>query len=588
MRCSNCFGELKEGPDGLRCDACDTTLQPLIEGQTADDGSYIAPPVKNRLLPRIIALVGGLALAATLALIFLKSPRQQAFDGKEEAPSELTVVAETLVLTDPSSIVRRASRQSSIDGQVTLFMENRCQNMPGGSISSIGWRSLSEENLFQIAPSLPANWDMQIACPTTTNTLIAGALLSDGVAISSVLADGTLAWTRILPANQPTADSFAMQVVGEDIVVVSPDVSSKGFVIAVYSLDGARMWQRAVSEVSPVGSPQIAANASEAVFVAVNAMQPGGTISAELLAVSVMGDEVYETGLQDRSVPIAAIAVDPDGGAVLMEGRRGLSLQAIAEDGSELWRRWVSADEVPIGVISNGSNYLFASTSGRTLLLRSARKDGAISNPIELDLVEDIDGGSLTSVNDEEAIMTLHLFDQDAPIELVLDLTRLVEAVTFDEVASDLITASEFGDPAFSSAPSNENAVLEPLSESIPDADAPDDAEIETIDANVVDEGPQTVAITLPEPSKSPATPGADLAGNSRVEPDPVTDVQCTFVCASLEDNEATYTLMQSVALQEGETPADVSPRMRDTHVLLCDVSGGQPVAEFTRNCTAQ
>lgn len=31
MRCSICLAELKETPEGLRCDACDTLLEPMVD-----------------------------------------------------------------------------------------------------------------------------------------------------------------------------------------------------------------------------------------------------------------------------------------------------------------------------------------------------------------------------------------------------------------------------------------------------------------------------------------------------------------------------------------------------------------------------
>ena len=60
---------------------------------------------------------------------------------------------------------------------------------------------------------------------------------------------------------------------------------------------------------------------------------------------------------------------------------------------------------------------------------------------------------------------------------------------------------------------------------------------------------------------------------------------RCTFTCVSSDEAAIEYVLMQSVDINDGETLTDVLLRLNDAHVDLCQLSGGEPAPEYTREC---
>ncbi|MCR9271149.1 MAG: hypothetical protein NXH72_14245 [Hyphomonadaceae bacterium] len=585
MRCSECFAEMKEGPDGLVCELCGTSLAPLVE-----DG--LLPPPENApkssngwliwlaaSLGVVLVIGAGLLATQTDILKSLIGDRSNASAATSDSSSWLQAGASPAIV---GSVVLSEESEN-----LQLFADQKCQPVPpGGSdaVLALEWIGVDGERIAGVTPQFPRNWRLETVCRERTGRMFASASLSDGVAITEILSNGALAWTRILPAVSTDAASVDLFFGEAQIQALTPSERRGQFSLAAFDFDGAMLWQREIENVDPLSRPRIATNNVGDTVIAwnVDAAEPG--VSVRVRAVSPQNTINYERTLADRSVPVSYLVSDDLARSVLIEGRAGFSVQFLDATGAPVWRRWIDADAAPIGVIQDGADYVLAALKGTDILLWRVRADGTRTEPLSLNLAKPVASATLHPVSDVRAVLALETETVQRG-QLAISLPRLREALPAPDTSTESL-------PDLDLSPVEETAEIGPLAENAAEATAT------PVEPDRLPD-PTPVRVPATEPDTTPAQPAVDERQEVVTEPQPtppqvaaptpeIAEASCTFRCAAAENPAATYPILQSVPLDEGEDLSSLVARLGDTHKQLCELSGGQPVVESAPDCIAQ
>lgn len=591
MRCSDCFAEMKQGPDGLVCTACGTTLEPLIEeGQPALPGPERASKrswVAWTILAFAILFVGG--IAGTLALS--ETARDAIVSAFVEEPAP-TGAAPSIVTNDPDNLIINTLELAQ-DGEVAnVFAGLVCQSVPGqaeGATMPIEWVTFGQEVSATLRASLPQNWKLLEICRDRSGQVFASASLADGLAISKIDRTGGLAWMRILPVPTGRIAEARLDLVNGQIMVLAPSSISGNFSLTSFSIEGEQLFERPVPNVARGARPVLTTSSVGDTVLAWPPATSADGVSLRLRALSPQNTINYDTELSDRSVPVAAAVSDDLARTLLIEGRNGFAAQFVSAAGDPVWRRWVDPDAQPIGAVLDGPDFIVAAIKGEDLAFWRLREDGTKSDPVMARLTRQVDRVRLVSAEPGRASLTL---EDPAGVQtlFVIDLKRVPTVANLDPASSPRL--DEFSSETSVSIEQPQVAIpqVEPEPETIAvnaDFTPPPEEVLPTGPAK--GSQPQSSVQTRTNEAEPRAAPIQTVSAPTQpvLTPEPA-EASCTFRCAAIENPEATYPIMQTIALDEGETLSVLQGRLGPTHKKLCEVSGGQLVVESVPDCIAQ
>ncbi|MEL6826781.1 MAG: hypothetical protein AAFN91_11085 [Pseudomonadota bacterium] len=601
MRCSICLAELKETPTGLVCDACDASFEAMVD----EDAESLESEQSRFGRSTWIAIASGAVVSALLFFvgIFYFAPGQPAGQGASATP---VLVAKLLsaggfVLSDDGGIVLEALRVGELDGGAVLIADKGCQDLSATPVEAIQWVNISGAPLQSVRPDLPGNWSLDAACPTQDRDAVLGTFLQDGVAISRVDTTGNLIWTQLKTASALNPETVSMRMLDETIYVVSQGAENAEVKIASIDARGEENWAVPVAASGGVTDPKIIQNSFGEILLAWNE----GANAVRLVTLSTSGIIVQDTLLPERALALKAVSDDDIARTLILQGGLESVAEVVSASGALEWR-WQSADPAtPLGVLRDAQGFLVFAASGPRLLVWKLDASGNASEALEVVLAEEISSGNITRLNAVESAATLELSDGGS-VDLVLDLRRLSNALTIepadlpsialavadvavensDQALADPITLAET--PAEEGpSPAPGNVAAAPI-EVEPEPTLPEVPLVEASSGPPPQQGEVTGPVELDTAeADTVAVSTAEVTGAIPIlvpETDPST-ARCTFTCVSLDAAAAQYTLMQSVDVNDGETLADVSLRLNDTHENLCAISGGEPVPEYDRQC---
>ena len=586
MRCSDCFAEMKEGPDGLYCDACGTSLAPLMDDDGVQAEAPVAAPKPKRrwglLLGAImVAIIGGGAGWA------YQTGLMDTLIASEPEAVAATLPKQSVIASDPDSLINASVSLVAEAGRQQLFAGATCQNVqtdPEAGVFEAEWIGFDGEIVARLSPALPRNWRLQALCRSEDGRVFASAALADGIAVSELSPDGGLIWSSILPASRGAAERAELLFGEQQIQILAPAEARGQFTLTAFDLDGARLWQRTLDNVNPRSRPVIATNQVGETVAAWNTLSEEQGIEARVQAVSPQNVSAYAMTLTDRTVPVSGLIGDDLAQSLLIEGQVGFSVQFINSVGAPTWRRWIDANASPIGAIQDGTGYVIAAHEGVRLLFWRLQDDGQVSQPIEVELSTSVSSGRLDTFDGQRAALAIRS-ENGAPLLLSIDLQRLREASDVSSLQAETVETPSIPEV------SEEDAVEDRV-------DVPEETftgPSPTIDPTPVNLDTDPIE-TAPEPL--PATQGVSVAPDpvesqpqaaAPVEEAPATStLSCTFRCAASGNPLATYPILQTIELEDGESLETVTPRLRASHKQLCELNGGQPVVESSPECTAQ
>lgn len=588
MRCSDCFAEMKQGPDGLFCDACGTVLAPVNEDaevrQIPENGKWLSGSMKWLIGASLIAVVmaGGALFGPALFGDWI-APRLGAMTS-DPAP------VEQIILGDEARLVSGTLVLNESPGAVQLFADQTCQAVPasGAVTNRIEWIGFDGEKVASVSPQIPSNWRLDQICRDEAGAIIASAKLTDGVAISAISADGMLEWTRLLSVSVSTDQASQLSLIGGQILIVTPASVPGRFTISSFDKGGERLWQRELSGLVAGMQPYLSTGDMGDIAIAWNSVDDAAVISARVMTLTPQNLVNFDQTFAKRIVPIAALISDDVARTLLIEGQDGLSAQLISSDGRLLWRRWLDADASPVGVIQYGQESLVAGQRGQDLVFWRVRDDGTRTNPVSVSLEIAPVSAKLVSINDLRAAVYLEAED-GARSQIVLNLEQLSTAGGLD---GDIETRPR-PLPAVDELQSPQTVPPEPIEE---EAEAPlvidSTPEIERPAPQQVAAAPAQADPILDEQTDArPVTPPREIAeivaAPIETGPEP-TEASCMFTCVDAQNADRTYPIMQIRQLNPGETTDALSQRLGETHDQLCRLSGGQTVLESVPECAAR
>ena len=600
MRCSICLAELKETPTGLVCDACDASFEAMVD----EDAESLESEQSRFGRSTWIAIASGAVVSALLFFvgIFYFAPGQQAGQGASATPDLVVKLLSEggFVSSDDGRIVLEALRVGDLDGGAVLIADKGCQDLSATPVEAIQWVNIAGAPLQSVRPDLPGNWSLDAACPTRDRGAVLGTFLQDGVAISRVDTTGNLIWTQVKTASALSPETVSMRMLDETIYVVAQGGDNAEVKIASIDARGEENWAVPVAASGGVTDPQIVQNSFGEILLAWNE----GANAVRLVTLSTSGIIVQDTLLPERALALKAVSDDDIARTLILQGGLESVAEVVSASGALEWR-WQSADPAtPLGVLRDAQGFLVFAASGPRLLVWKLDASGNTSEALEVVLAEEISSGNIKRLNAVEAAATLELSD-GRPVDLVLDLRRLSNALTIEpaDLPSIALTVADVA------VENSDQTLADPITlAETPAEEGPSPAPGNVAAASIeVEPEPTLPEVLLVEASSDPP-PQDEVAG--RVELDtaeagtvavstaevtgaipvlvPETDpstARCTFTCVSLDAAAAQYTLMQSVDVIDGETLADVSLRLNDTHKNLCAISGGEPVPDYDREC---
>lgn len=594
MRCSDCFSEMKQGPDGLVCTACGTTLAPLID----DAQAALPPPLpsSNRSWLKWagagVALLAVAIIAGTLALSeTARGWLQSAFPAD---PAPMTS-GPSVIEDDPSNLIVNALSLEQTGQSRKLFAGLTCQSVPSPSESqtaTLEWVAFGAETTAKLSPALPQNWTLLEICRDRSGLVIASASLADGVAISKIDPDGGAAWMRILPVPPGRVEDAKLYLTNDQIMVLSPSSLPANFALAAYSLDGEQLFERAVPNVARGAQPVLTTSSVGDTVLAWAPETSDLGVPLRLRALSPQNTINYDIDLLDRSVPVAAAISDDLARTLLIEGRNGFSAQFVDAAGEPVWRRWVDPDAMPIGVVMDGPDFIVAALKDQSLALWRLREDGTRSEPVTTRLSGDIESARLSPAEMGRASVLIDFLDGERAL-ITVDLDRVP-----DEAGEETIVQ-----PGLRDALLEDLEQAEPVQETVEAAQPVQPVPERRVEASNItplpatDIAPPPAAPVAADPSQQSPRPepepreAATEAASNPIQPiqtPVIREASCTFRCVAIGNAAATYPIMQTIALDEGEALSVLPDRLGPTHKKLCEVSGGQLVVESRPECAAR
>lgn len=582
MRCPITFAEIKEGPNGLECVECGRLFEPV---ENDENDVEIATGPDNRRNRLMIAVGSVLAIAIFIWGIVSFAPSQTSNPNALVESTALTR-GQTVFLKDETGVVFQTLRPLQTEDVVELLRDKSCQTLSVNRADAFDWLNLAGEPIGSMRPVFPGNWRLHQVCPLGQERAVFATFLNDGVAVSQTDGLGELLWTQLV------AGETIEMVIDSDRVLVLTHDKKAGFVsIRKYTQDGREAWRQQLSANGGVERFHVSKTGLDDFLVA----WQDSPSDIQISIVSETGILLQESRVAGLSqLPVQDVIQDDLGGTLVVQGEDRVAAQIISPSGETISRTLFDEAAQPIGALSNGDGFLIFAAADDKVLIWGLDQAGGRSEQISVVLAEPVDGGDIQRINAVEAILSV--VDQDGqPIEIVVDLRRLNNALVF-ETANELDEAIQLDLPTQSAFEINEDAIIQtrvtPSAEgnvsqraSLPQEqpndieaqqDDPQNQEAVVINSSVVDadillEAEQAVDVL--RSSETDATAAQ------------ITQARCRFSCLSSDENAAEYVLMQTVDLNEGERLADVVLRLNDAHVSLCAISGGAPVAEFTREC---
>ena len=611
MRCSECFGEMVEKPEGLVCKSCGFSVQ--IVDEDSDLAGDIVPRPRRRLpLIRMVATaLFVLALGGAGYWLWLH-PEAVRLETYFASASESDVPS--IVLRDDENLIAYETPVLGSNGQASILGETSCMHVSEGrdtTPAQLKWLDRSGALRASLSPQLPANWRLTDVCRSMSGQVISMARSTDGIAVSRLSGDGTIVWTRILPAISGDAH---LSMLSKNALILTRKGPTE-FELTVFDRDGQELWRRAITDIAPETSPVEKRNSVGDLMLAWNTAEARRAPVLRVLALSGQNTINFSETYRNRTLPIVGLAGDDFANTYVLEGAAGFSLQKLRADGSLDWRRWLDATARPLGVIVDGSDLIIAAHYDYRLLFWRVTEDGARSVPVAVELSELISSASIDALENDRARMTLTLVT-GAQRQVLINLVRLREAA--DMSASEIDSAIQPGSPA-SEINRSARAVLAPSEldgiDAVLEAREPiivDPDEGLSTDETAIER--ETNPITpLPEDERAPdpvqSASQTEVTISRRLDSEPLaedrsvsnlpagrgtradlkpSELECTFFCAAPDNSEATYPITRIIALGEVEALESLEARLEQVHAQICAESGGQLLVDSLPNCTAQ
>lgn len=608
MRCSECFGEMEQKPQGLVCKSCGFSVQ------IVDEDGAVVPEVETVSRDRgwlkwVIA--AAVLLAALAGAGYWYSGLLEVSERGQIAVIANEPTRTPIVQTDAQNLIAYADLIEASPGQVRVLGEASCLRLSGDAgarVDQISWLDLSGNVVASLAPQLPANWSLAGACRSTSGRVQTLAGSADGLSLSGVDQEGTILWTRILSGDRRDAALHIMP--GQtDQTIVLMRTGAQEFDLRVFDSAGQELWRRGISGTAPGPAPELTTNRVGDLVMAWNEQVTGGGLSLSVLALSAQNIVNFSQTYFERTVGLSGLAGDDLASTYILEGEAGFAVQKIRADGTPDWRRWLDASARPIGIVFDGSDLVVAAYQDGDLLFWRLNEAGQRSVAIPVPLGATVAKAYLESLDDTRARVTLW-FDDGAQRGILVNLVRLREAAVIEtgdflppsepEAPGDaMVDTVDLAVPAEGpdqTTPSEEIAPVamdpEPTIASEPPISSPVADTEGAIEAAPVqrDPSPEPEPETVEAPDQVASDPPVEVAP---IEParDAVSvapEAICTFFCAALDNSEVTYPMTEAIVLGEDEALESLEARLEGIHERICADSGGQLVVESLPNCTAQ
>ena len=577
MRCTVCFGEMKQGENGLECVSCGLALDPVVEEGVE---VVVADPKSRWLHPSLIA-GGVIFLAGFLTLIIAYAPSNGA--GANTLSNSATVaVVEDYILNDDAQLAGDTIQRLRTTEAANLVDTIGCQAVPADTETSIRWVSMLGTTINTLRPAIPENWGLDSACPTESGGAYLLTHMNDGVAISEVSATGDLVWSQLLPAPGELPDGANMTVTAREIVVLVPLLDVAAMRVVSFDFNGAEKWRETIYVTASVERSQMTQNGLGD-FVQAWTESDRAT---RLAVISPAGILVQNTEIAGPNLDLRGVAGDDLGQTLLLFNDAGVSAQLVSASGA-VGQRWrIDSDMTPIGVVRHEEVFLVFGLSPQRLSIWGINEYGATSSPIELKVSDNLIDGEINQINAFEAIASLRA-DNGIITDVTLDLRRISNGLVFDSSDSGSTAINVLSSDMASDIP------VEPLPSA---ADVPSIVTVETVgnsDPGSVAES-ELVAredSTLPNPQAETSPSSLSEAARAEVLPSVAApslsenEVRCTFSCQTIDEPIAEYVLSQIVEKTADESLQDVRVRLNEAHENLCSLSGGEPVESYLRVC---
>lgn len=598
MRCSVCFAEMKQSPNGLECVVCQTRL----EAQTDEQAASPRVLLTDRSLFRDAAiLVGTVVVGLVFWGIIAFAPGEKVVAESEIETTELSD-AITLIEGDESEIISRAFKLVEGSGTALLLREKGCQRLSSEGVETVQWLNFSGDKLYTIRPNTPGNWRMHSICPLERGGAAIAALFNVGAALNHVGEHGELLWTQIITANNLDPEHVVLLEQEENLLLVSHDRISNEIQMVSYASSGVNNWKQTLTAPSVIEPIRVAETRLGDFLIAWREPVTG----VRLVIISTTGLVIKDNIIEDQLLPLNSVAQDDIGRTLMLLGHEEVGIELVSQSGVSESQRVLATAATPLGlIVYEGTFFVFAASQSH-LMIWGMDARGTLSERKDIRIDAQIISGAARRVNEVESILSLQT-DNAASMELVIDLRRLANGLNYEttdpafdidalaelaperEMNADTepmdvttlsaIDISELGERATSSM-SSERLNEAPIVEARSINDSP---LIEHILSTTETKVKESDATTPTEDQLSEPAPALSLP--VLAETNAPLRARCTFTCISFNEPIAEYVLMQSVERHEGESINDVSLRLNDTHVNLCTLSGGAPEPTFEREC---
>jgi|GEM_PF-5444567 len=578
MRCTVCFGEMKQGEDGLECVSCGVALDAVVE-----EGVEISVEGSDQSRVRRILLASGVVATTLLILFFTVLLPGFAKDSDKRGFVTVITSLDEFAINDSSRLIGAAIQRRDTSDTVNLVKALGCQRTPEDRETDIRWVTMTGAWVDPFRPNLPENWKLHSACPTRSDGSFLLTYLNEGIAISEVNPSGDLLWSQFLFANSDNAVATLMSVTEDEILILAPNTDASGIRIAAFDLLGAEKWSETVFA-APGSRPYMARNGLEDYLFA---WMETGQLS-RLAVMSAEGVLVQNTQIPGTEAELIGIAGDDVGQTIMVFADKGVSAQLVSANGASNPRWNIDVDARPIGAALHDSIFLVFGISENSFLIWGVNELGSTSSPVQLDISSDLVAGEIHQLNEFEAVASL-ASGAGVVTDITLDLRRISNSLIFDEpdesttvfnaINRDLEENTLINQPDLVSlAPQSEPAVDAGITEEV-------DVRPEVTQVTARERGAQSDPIDDSEVTNSSETITEPAAPAARALSLAENEVRCTFNCQTNEEPIAEYVLSQIVEKTSEESVQDVLLRLNSVHENLCTLSGGEPVEDYTRVC---
>ena len=573
MRCSECFGEMQEGPNGLYCKACGTSLAPVSDEAQASPKPPKQPGKSSRLswvfailLPVLMILTGVVAIP----LLSSEDLFEQA-----EAPVEIEA-PQFLVADDPSGLVVSERALPKDPGVLHVFAEPRCQSVAGEASEAKGdiiWMAADLSVEYALSPGLPGNWQLSQLCRERSGRVFFAANVANGTMIGELSPEGAIIWTQAIPRTETAPRDMKLYLSGPHLRLLLP-VSEDRISLSSFALDGDLLWTRTLDRPDAEADLHLTDNLiGEAIVAWEEATSDAGTV-LRVITLSPLNALVSDRIYENRPGALEYMAGDDVAGLGLLEGNEGIALTQLDGLGEVSWSAAIDERASPIGFAQGEMEYVVAGHSGSQIKLWRVQYDGSIIGTADIALRAAFKPTGFHQSRNGDFLISLET-EMGNRMQIRVDRTRLVE--TTQAQLATVATPGPADTPTLDELIAETSEVLD-RSETIDELPS---IEPSPAPSRANDDPPVSV-------SPAPAQAEAPERTESLVEPQPPVAARCQFECVANDGSELIYALTQVIDIEPERSAAEPSADLHNTHKKLCQLSGGVVQEPSGRVCSAQ